>query len=64
MQVAFKPEEVTYEGLLDVFWSTLKDPTQVDGQGADTGSQYRSGIYCHTPEQKAAADASLVRHCL
>jgi peptide-methionine (S)-S-oxide reductase len=57
VQVVFDPSEVSYEQLLDVFWAR-HDPTTLNRQGGDVGTQYRSGIYCHTPEQKAAAEAS------
>ncbi|KAL3678082.1 hypothetical protein R1sor_021038 [Riccia sorocarpa] len=56
--VEYNPAEVTYEQLLDVFWKK-HDPTQLNRQGNDVGTQYRSGIYYHTPEQEAAAKASL-----
>ena len=56
-QVAFDPDVVSYDELLDVFWR-IHDPTQLNRQGPDTGYQYRSVIFCHTPEQEAAARAS------
>jgi peptide-methionine (S)-S-oxide reductase len=56
VEVEFDPEEVTYEQLLDVFWSN-HDPTTRDRQGPDIGSQYRSVAFYHSPEQKAAAEA-------
>lgn len=55
--VTFDPDEVSYEELLDVFWR-LHDPTQVDRQGPDVGTQYRSVIFFHTPEQEQRAIAS------
>jgi peptide-methionine (S)-S-oxide reductase len=58
--VEFDPDVVTYEQLLEVFWK-CHDPTQVNRQGPDTGSQYRSAVFTHTPEQKAAAEASKAR---
>eukprot|EP00271_Cylindrocystis_brebissonii_P015445 TRINITY_DN38341_c0_g1_i1.p1 TRINITY_DN38341_c0_g1~~TRINITY_DN38341_c0_g1_i1.p1 ORF type:complete len:168 (-),score=29.04 TRINITY_DN38341_c0_g1_i1:677-1180(-) len=53
--------ETTYERLLDLFWSR-HNPTQLNRQGNDVGTQYRSGIYFHTPEQEAEARASLAKH--
>jgi peptide-methionine (S)-S-oxide reductase len=53
--VAFDPERVSYEELLKVFWEG-HDPTQGMRQGNDVGSQYRSAIYTHSPEQQAAAE--------
>ncbi len=55
--VTYDPAEVDYETLLRVFWEG-HDPTQGMRQGNDVGTQYRSGIYAFTPEQKAAAEAS------
>jgi peptide-methionine (S)-S-oxide reductase len=55
--VAFDPAQITYEKLLDLFWDG-HDPTQGMRQGADVGTQYRSGVYCFTPAQRAAAEAS------
>lgn len=57
-QVTFDPKRVTYRELLDIFMKG-HDPTQENGQGGDIGSQYRSGIYYHTPDQKAAAEQYL-----
>ena len=55
--VVYDPREVSYADLLKVFWEN-HDPTQGMRQGNDIGTQYRSGIYAYTPEQKAAAEAS------
>ena len=60
VQVEYDPAQVSYEQLLDVFWSN-HDPTTRNRQGPDVGSQYRSVIFCHTPEQAAAAAASKQR---
>jgi peptide-methionine (S)-S-oxide reductase len=60
VQVAFDPEEVSYEELLDVFWD-VHDPTQVNRQGPDIGSNYRSVIFFHSPEQQEQALASKAR---
>lgn len=57
VQVEYNPQHVTYEQLLDVFW-TIHNPTTRDRQGPDVGSQYRSAIFYHTPEQKAAAETT------
>jgi peptide-methionine (S)-S-oxide reductase len=57
VQITFDPAKVTYEQLLSVFWS-IHDPTQVNRQGPDIGTNYRSAIFYHTPSQKAAAEAS------
>src|SRR3989338_9783421 len=56
-QITFDPQEVSYEKLLEVFWST-HDPTQVNGQGADIGPQYRSIILYTNEGQKAVAEQS------
>ncbi len=58
VQVIFHPDRVSYERLLDVFWS-IHDPTQHNRQGPDVGTQYRSVIFHHGPDQEAAARASL-----
>ncbi len=60
VEVTFDPARVGYDELLEVFWAT-HDPTQRDRQGFDVGSQYRSAIFTHGPEQEAAARASLAR---
>ncbi len=60
VEVTFDPARVGYDELLEVFWAT-HDPTQRDRQGFDVGSQYRSAIFTHGPEQEAAARASRAR---
>src|SRR5919198_4245513 len=55
--VVFDPAKISYEQLLKVFWET-HDPTQGMRQGNDVGTQYRSGIYAFTPEQKEEAERS------
>jgi len=57
VEVEFDPAEVSYGELLKVFWET-HDPTTPNRQGPDTGTQYRSAVFFHTPEQEAAARAS------
>jgi peptide-methionine (S)-S-oxide reductase len=57
IEVEFDPERVSYDELLEKFWS-LHDPTQLNRQGPDVGTQYRSAIFSHTPEQEQAAIAS------
>ena len=57
VQVEFDPAQVSYNDLLRVFWEN-HDPTTLNRQGPDVGTQYRSVIFFHTPEQEAAANAS------
>lgn len=57
VQVIYDPDKVKYEDLLKVFWDN-HDPTQLNRQGPDHGSQYRSAIFYHTPEQKMIAEKS------
>ncbi len=56
--VRYDPARLSYDRLLQVFWES-HDPTQLDRQGPDIGDQYRSVIFFHTPEQQAAAEASM-----
>ena len=60
VEVEYDPNQVTYEKLLDGF-RTKHDPTQMDRQGPDVGTQYRSAIYFHTPEQQQIAEQSKAR---
>jgi peptide-methionine (S)-S-oxide reductase len=60
VEVEYDPRVVTFGQLLDVFWE-LHDPTTPNRQGPDVGSQYRSVIFFHSPEQEAAARASKER---
>lgn len=60
VEVDYDPTQVTYDDLLDVFW-TNHDPTTLNRQGPDVGTQYRSAIFFHTPEQEAAARTSKER---
>lgn len=57
VQVEYDPAKVSYDQLLDVFWKA-HDPTQMNRQGPDVGTQYRSVIFFHTPEQEQTARAS------
>ena len=57
VQVEYDPSQVSYDDLLRVFWEN-HDPTTLNRQGPDVGTQYRSAIFFHTPEQEAAAKAS------
>jgi peptide-methionine (S)-S-oxide reductase len=58
VEVEFDPEAIPYEKLLEVFWQ-IHDPTQLNRQGPDFGSQYRTAIFTTTPEQEAEARRSL-----
>lgn len=57
VQVEYDPAVASYEQLLDAFWGN-HDPTTLNRQGPDVGTQYRSVIFYHTPEQQALAEAS------
>src|SRR5213595_156736 len=60
VQVEFDPSQITYGQILDVFWSN-HNPTTLNRQGPDVGTQYRSAIFYHSPEQEATAMASKER---
>jgi peptide-methionine (S)-S-oxide reductase len=55
IEVTYDPAKISYDELLEVFWKS-HDPTTLDRQGADVGTQYRSVIFYHTDEQKAIAE--------
>jgi peptide-methionine (S)-S-oxide reductase len=57
VEVEFDPSRISYGELLDVFWAN-HNPTTMNRQGPDVGTQYRSVIFYHSPEQKAAAEDS------
>ena len=60
VEVEFDPERVSFDQLLEVLWNA-HDPTTPNRQGPDMGSQYRSAVFFHNPEQQAAAEASVKR---
>lgn len=57
VEIEFDPTLTSYQQLLDIFWAN-HNPTTPNRQGVDVGSQYRSAIFYHTPEQQALAEAS------
>jgi peptide-methionine (S)-S-oxide reductase len=61
VRVVYDPQVVSYGALLKAFWEA-HDPTQGMRQGNDRGTQYRSGIYCYTPDQQAQAEASRAQY--
>jgi peptide-methionine (S)-S-oxide reductase len=60
VQLEYDPSQISYQELLDVFWS-CHDPTTRDRQGPDIGTQYRSAVFFHSPEQAAATKESKAR---
>ena len=59
IQVVYNPSKLAYDKLLDTFWKII-DPTQVDGQFADKGTQYQTAIFFHSEEQRTMAEKSKV----
>lgn len=57
VQVEYDPSQVSYDELLELFWK-IHDPTTLNRQGPDVGTQYRSAVFFHNPEQEAAAKVS------
>ena len=57
VQIIYNPEQITYEQLLETFW-IIHDPTQINRQGPDIGTQYRSAIFYHSQEQKQITEQS------
>lgn len=55
IQLTYNPDEITYDELLEIFWKT-HDPTTLNRQGADVGTQYRSAVFYHDNEQKKKAE--------
>ena len=58
VRIEFDPQTISFEDLLETFWNS-HDPTTVNRQGADVGSQYRSAIFYHGEQQKEAAEKSI-----
>lgn len=58
VQVIFNPSKISYREILEIFFS-IHDPTTLNRQGADVGTQYRSAIFCHSAQQKAIAEELL-----
>jgi peptide-methionine (S)-S-oxide reductase len=57
VQVIYNPSQVSYGKLLQIFFSVVHDPTQLNRQGPDHGTQYRSAIFYNTPQQQQAAES-------
>jgi peptide-methionine (S)-S-oxide reductase len=60
VEVTFEPAVISYDNLLNIFWQS-HDPTQLNRQGPDHGTQYRSAIFYHSKAQKLAAEESMTR---
>jgi len=61
VKIVYDPSQITYGQLLRVFFSVAHDPTQLNRQGPDEGTQYRSAIFYNSPEQKQIADAYIAQ---
>jgi len=61
VQVKYDPKKISYGKLLQIFFSVAHDPTQLNRQGPDSGTQYRSAIWTSTPEQKKVTDAYIAQ---
>jgi len=57
IQITYDPNKISYGRLLKIFFSVAHDPTQLNRQGHDRGTQYRSAIFCSDPEQERVAEA-------
>lgn len=60
VEVRFDPDIISFEAILEIFWA-IHDPTSLNRQGADVGTQYRSVIYYHNEAQKATAEAAIAK---
>ncbi|HWY63921.1 MAG TPA: peptide-methionine (S)-S-oxide reductase, partial [Rhizomicrobium sp.] len=61
VQITFDPHQVSFGQLLRIYFSVAHDPTELDRQGPDTGTQYRSEIFTASPEQQATAQAYIAQ---
>ena len=61
IRITFDPDQLSFDDLLDIFFAT-HDPTQLNRQGNDVGTQYRSAIFPHSPEQEEEARKAIVRN--